>query len=182
MVQILPILLPSASVPHSVHQAIRPGSAIVGSRSASELGAGQDGCQDGWVIDIEGNLYGAENMRSFEGRLQSAAGRHVQKYPTTARLFVNAADMTVIGRARHSEALQGWIVDALDAPDLLAAWLDPEALPRVGGSADLWDRAAGRLLSSREAGIFQSGQIRGSWRDAAFQSIRRREPGLQPPS
>jgi hypothetical protein len=37
-------------------------------------------------IYYEGNLYGAENLRSYWGRLLCAAGRLAQEYPTVARL------------------------------------------------------------------------------------------------
>ena len=42
-----------------------------------------DGSAD---IYYEGNLYGAENLRSYWGRLLRAASRLAQQYPTVARL------------------------------------------------------------------------------------------------
>jgi hypothetical protein len=60
-------------------QVIAPGSAIVGSPSDSG---------DTVRIDFEGNVFGAANG-SFRDCLARAAGRHVEKYPTRARLYVN---------------------------------------------------------------------------------------------
>jgi hypothetical protein len=42
-----------------------------------------DGSAD---TSYEGNLYGAENLRSYWGKLLSAASRLAQQYPSVARL------------------------------------------------------------------------------------------------
>ena len=68
------ILIPKPN--NSKRKLIKAGSGIV----ATDL---PDGSTD---IYFEGNLYGAENLRSYWGRLLCAAGRLSQKYPTVARL------------------------------------------------------------------------------------------------
>lgn len=57
---------------------IAPGSGIVG--VATEHG--------GAVLHFEGNLYGAENLMTYEERVRQAAGRLFQRYPTVARLYL----------------------------------------------------------------------------------------------
>lgn len=69
---------------------IRAGSGIVGTV--------QD---DGRIlIDYEGNLYGAENMKTYEERALHAFDRHVWKgrgYPTAARAFATRDDLIEVG-------------------------------------------------------------------------------------
>lgn len=54
---------------------IAPGSGIVAAQKEGMF-----------HIHYEGNLYGAENLRTWEERLLHAAGRAYQNYPTTARM------------------------------------------------------------------------------------------------
>jgi hypothetical protein len=68
------ILIPKPK--NSKRKLIKAGSGIVATDRP-------DGSTD---IYFEGNLYGAENLRSYWGRLLYAAGRLSQKYPTVARL------------------------------------------------------------------------------------------------
>jgi hypothetical protein len=68
------ILIPKPK--NSTGKLIKPGSGIVATDRP-------DGYTD---IYFEGNLYGAENLGSYWGRLLCAAGRLSQKYPTVARL------------------------------------------------------------------------------------------------
>ena len=70
---------------------IKSGSAIVG--TYDEYG--------GLTIDFEGNLYGAENLKTYEQRLIVAAGRHAHNYPTVARMSFWLP--TPIGRSSRSE-------------------------------------------------------------------------------
>lgn len=67
---------------------IAPGSAIVGTADP-HLGL--------VTIDYEGNLYGMQNLEKFTERLKHAAGRHVTKYPTTARMTVPCEDLVPVG-------------------------------------------------------------------------------------
>ena len=60
---------------------LRPtdGSGIVGSPSEDRSGLVR--------IDFEGNIYGAQSLKTYWDRLFHAAGRHVTGYPTVAREY-----------------------------------------------------------------------------------------------
>lgn len=90
---------------------IAKGSAIVGSAySESEV-----------LIDYEGNLYDAENMRRYSQRVAHAADRHNSLYPTTARMVVVNDDLIRVGTFSSAfgldlldetvEAMQRWLED-----------------------------------------------------------------------
>ncbi len=77
------------------------------------------------MLDYEGNLYGAENLRTYGERVMHAASRAVEQYPTVARMGL------------HTETLKENFVeigtydyhhDRIDVTDaaaqaLLDAWL-----------------------------------------------------------
>ncbi|HEY9282358.1 MAG TPA: hypothetical protein VIP46_02790 [Pyrinomonadaceae bacterium] len=88
-------------------QVIAAGSAIVGSPS---------GNGDTIRIDFEGNLYGAVNG-SFDDCLARAAGRHVERYPTCARLTVNPNDVIAVG---SYDSTRSYLL--VDEPGLLEAY------------------------------------------------------------
>ena len=115
---------------------IKRGSAIVGHAAA-----------DGVLVDFEGNLYGADNLKTFEERLQCAAGRHDTGYPTTARRSVEATDVVAVATAKKLEDSEQWVIDNINNPAELQAWLDAEALPTIGGSFNLCERLASRAHS-----------------------------------
>lgn len=77
---------------HPLGTTISPGSGIVGSDSDD---------RELVVIDFEGNIYGAENLRTYEQRVMHAAGRQVTKYPTVARKHLSRAgverDFEIVG-------------------------------------------------------------------------------------
>jgi hypothetical protein len=90
---------------------IVPGSGIVGTP--------QD---DGLVlIDYEGNLYGASNIGTFEDRIHHAAGRHIMRYPTVARLLVSASKLILIVTFIYEEKC---FVENPRMVDEVQAWLD----------------------------------------------------------
>lgn len=91
------------------------------------------------VVDVEGDIY-ARGM-DFEARLQHAAGRHVTRYPTVGRLCAPARTLHAVGRVRHDEVLQAWVIAELYDRDDLAAWIAPEDVPQIGGSRRLQERA-----------------------------------------
>ena len=77
------------------------GSGIVG--SPSEDVSGQ------FRIDFEGNLYGAENLKTYWDRLFHAAGRHVTGYPTVAREYHHAGPAfpyVRVGLFNYEEAVE----------------------------------------------------------------------------
>ncbi len=49
-------------------------------------------------IDYEGNLYDMPPLREYAERVRHAAGRHVIRYPTTARAVVHPGDLVRVGR------------------------------------------------------------------------------------
>jgi hypothetical protein len=115
-------------------QLIRSGSAIVGSDYAPGL----------TLIDYEGNVYDADALRTFEGRLIKAAGRHVQRYPTVARSVVDSRDLRTVGLAIELPSL-AWVVTTIDNAGALADWLGAEPLPPLWGSPELRSREAARV-------------------------------------
>lgn len=76
---------------------IMPGSGIVGSYR-EENGP--------YVCDFEGNLYGADVLKTHEQRVVHAAGRHAVRYPTVARAHYPKRDFIVVG----SIDTDGWRV------------------------------------------------------------------------
>lgn len=118
--------------------------ALLGILSASAIvGSEVDG--DEIVVDIEGDKYGAVNLKTYEGRVEVAVGRHLTKYPTTARRSVHLAELVRVGCATNYPEY-GTIITEIDEPEALAAWLSPEPLPAVNGSAELRDRIAGKAM------------------------------------
>ena len=69
---------------------IAPASAIV----AAVDQAGHDRV----LIHFEGNLFGAENLSTYESRIRQAAGRQVERYPTTAKMLVARDQLVQVGR------------------------------------------------------------------------------------
>jgi hypothetical protein len=94
---------------------LAPGSAIVGQPFGDHV-----------LADYEGNLYGAENIKTYADRALHAAGRHVWKghgYPTVARRFLSASDLVEIGvydttswslYVGNREALASWLGISVD--------------------------------------------------------------------
>lgn len=81
--------------------------------------------QDGstWMIDYEGNLHGAANIRTFADRVAHAAGRAATRYPTVARCAVRLDQVESVGSFSES---QGQII--LGAPEPLRRWLGLEVI------------------------------------------------------
>ena len=85
----------------ALRASLAPGCAMVGSdqtggvfyRAAQEPGL--------VIIDLEDNRYGrvspADDLEVYMDCLKRAAGRHWQRYPTVARIVVNAGDVHQVG-------------------------------------------------------------------------------------
>jgi hypothetical protein len=92
---------------------IAPSSAII---------AAVDQCgPDRVLIHFEGNLYGAENLKTYESRIRQASGRQVERYPTTAKMAVAREQLVEVGRYDYANdrvlnllnehLLESWIPD-----------------------------------------------------------------------
>jgi hypothetical protein len=115
----LTIYVPRTPTPHSLAN-IKPGSALVGLPAA-----------DRTVVYYEGNVYGADNLRTFAQRLNCAADRLDSRYPTIARISVNNEDLIDVGTVRKDLASLYWGVDDIREPELLQHWLGSEPLRNV---------------------------------------------------
>ena len=49
------------------------------------------------MLDYEGNIYGAVNIKNFADRVDHAYGRQITEYPTTARCWVDKDQVIEIG-------------------------------------------------------------------------------------
>jgi hypothetical protein len=80
------------------------------------------------VIDYEGNLYGAGNLKRWGDRVGCAEGRHRAQYPTVARIACPLGALTRVGtlraRAYEREPLEARL-EVSDA-EALARWLGYE--------------------------------------------------------
>ena len=108
------VVLPLAN-PHPV---IYSGSGIVAIAQPS----------GGYILDFEGNRYGAVNLVRYGDRVHNALGRQQVRYPTAARHYVkDLSEYQVIGRFNANLGH----VELLDAPgivDALQSWLGVEHL------------------------------------------------------
>lgn len=113
-------------VPKNAHPFIAPRSAIVAKEPLC--------IEEGRVtVYYEGNLLGAENLKQFAERLNCAAGRCSERYPTVAMASLDLSDLVDVGRF---DLATGQLLN-LDDPAALIAWLDGEALPDIGATAFL---------------------------------------------
>ena len=90
-------------------------SAIVGSYTSGML----------LCLDYEGNKYGSTSLASYAQRLLIAAGRHEEKYPTIARIYVLASDFLLVGEYEtttstlsitDTERFEAWSGETLASP------------------------------------------------------------------
>lgn len=88
---------------------IAAGSGIVGSPDADRI-----------TLDYEGAIYHQESLARFADRVYYAAGRHLVRYPTVARLSVKPADVRRIGTFDGNE---GEVHLVRGEATALAAWL-----------------------------------------------------------
>lgn len=68
------------------HRRIAHGSGIVGAHMGTEV-----------LLDYEGNLYGAVNMKTWADRVAHAWDRQRVLYPTIARMSVKRSDVILVG-------------------------------------------------------------------------------------
>lgn len=77
-------------IDQAVHDHIDRGSGIVGSVWDNPSGGRI-------VIDYEGGRYHQSNIKTFADRVYHAAGRHSERYPTAARMSVEADSLVKVG-------------------------------------------------------------------------------------
>lgn len=95
-------------IDQTVHDHIDRGSGIVGTPEGERV-----------TIDFEGNRHGYANIHTFADRVMIAAGRHQERYPTIARLSVEAGSVVRVGSYDGSRRIA---VD-FDRLDAVAAWI-----------------------------------------------------------
>lgn len=122
------LYVPRADARHDIAK----GSAIVGER-----------LEDGWVeTHYEGGLF---TPMTFEEKIQHAAGRRHERYPTTALRAWPESDLICVGKVQKSEKLNGWIISEITDAKALTEWNPEDHV--VGGSPEMRSKAAGRLWS-----------------------------------
>lgn len=94
---------------------IRPHSGIVGTPVPDD--------PTGVLIDFEGNVYDAANLRTWRERIATAQDRHRTQYPTVARGFVEASDLILIGVVDEAEHF-----DFVDEEDLTPEQIEARRL------------------------------------------------------
>jgi hypothetical protein len=127
----LAVYVPAA---HRDVLSIREGSGIVGATSPEPV-TGRV------VIDYEGNLYGAANVRTWADRVLQAEGRHRVQYPTVAREAVRPDALVRVGTL-HDESDRVtprlWVTDRQPLADYLGLDVASdeflEQLVRSGGA------------------------------------------------
>lgn len=85
-------------------------------------GSGIVSCTEEYIpghvkIFYEGNLYGAENLETFEDKLYIASSRAVANYPTIAKMMVPLDQLVCIGEYNFTDKkfkLNSECVDVLD--------------------------------------------------------------------
>lgn len=103
-----------------IEKTLAPGSGIV---------ADADAARDGRVLCYyEGNLHGVKDMEAYAGKLKQAAGRLVQRYPTSAMAAYEVADLVRVG----TYDARRWVVAAVTDPEEMARW-SGETLDAVVG-------------------------------------------------
>lgn len=139
---------------------IEPASGIVGSPVETEEGTQIR-------IDYEGNLYSADNIKTFGDRVQHAAGRHGEgdqpPYPTVARQVVDRQALIPVGRydseqgevlVEDRQALREWLgLDKIPDAELKAGGATFQRRRRIRealGSEDPRKRQIARQMQKRE--------------------------------
>jgi hypothetical protein len=137
-------------------------AAIVDPRSAVVAHVVADVVVDGAVgskvaVYVEGNRYGAENLRLWADRVDIAAGRLVHSYPTVARFEVDGRDLEEVG------------------------WYDPDAGVVMFESTDARSRVAewSGENADGDLGLSSRARIRREAAEAVVRLAGKAEPGVR---
>lgn len=119
---------------------IHKGSAIVSNGVADA---------EGFVtVYYEGNIYGAQNIRTFEDKAVIAAGRLAERYPTVARARVMIGHLTLVGDF-HSNSRPALNMNSLPIEmrylprSVLARMLPPNMRKNLSGGTETVCRITG---------------------------------------
>jgi hypothetical protein len=85
----------------------------------------------------------ADNIKTLEDRLNHAAGRLDQSYPTSKVAYPSESEMELVGYVEHCEEV-GWYISLITNPELLESWAPGPH--DVGGSTDFIQRALMRNI------------------------------------
>lgn len=128
------LFVPAPGVIHD----IRPRSAIVGELE-----------QELAMTHYEGG--GASNVQTFEEKINHAAGRRKERYPTVAQRGWRKEEIVAVGRVTWDETLRHWVISEITDEQALRNWVgDLEPLV-VGGSPALRQHCAGRQFGKLTA-------------------------------
>lgn len=125
------LYVPVKGVRHDVRQ----GSAIVG-----EI------CEHHITTHYEGG--GAENVKTFEQKINHAAGRREQRYPTIAIRAWRHDELIDVGSVRYDEIMRHWVIDEINQIDALREWVGGEE-PLISGGSDVLVIQQGGYLFAR---------------------------------
>lgn len=109
---------------HARHD-LRAASAIVGEPMESMIDTHYEG---------GGN---ATNVTTFEHRINQAAGRRRQSYPTSARRAWGKGDVIEVGSVVYDEVMPHWVIETITDPEALRRWVGTDEPLQPGGSDEL---------------------------------------------
>lgn len=104
-------------VPVGTPEAIDPGSAIISMDGDAAPG-------DLITVDVESNRHGYSNLGTYREKLLAAAGRHIERYPTRARLQILRSLLTPVGFVDYEDGRL--VTFTVTERDALAAWVGDE--------------------------------------------------------
>lgn len=123
------LYVPAPGATHDIWQ----GSAIVGEE------------RDGIVhTHYEGG--GALNVQTLEQKINQAAGRRRERYPTSAQRAWMDGDALAVGTVGFDETMRHWVITELTDESALRAWVGQDQDIVVGGSATLIQECGGRIM------------------------------------
>lgn len=125
------LYVPAADTKHNV----RPGSAIVGDPG------------DGMIhTHYEGGGH-SSNITTFEHRINQAAGRRIQRYPTSAQRGWNREDLIDVGAVSYDQTMMHWIIQEISDEKALRDWVGPDEPLVPEGSDQLIEEIGARHFS-----------------------------------
>lgn len=124
------LYVPAPGVQHD----ILPRSAIVGEEHGDRIETHYEGGR-------------ASNIQNFEDRIQHAAGRRIERYPTIALRAWRKGELVRVGTVTRDEILKVWIISEIVDEPALRHWIGDEDPAAEGGSDQLHYDAAGRQFS-----------------------------------